>query len=240
MEQSQQTLSSPIVRKCARCNAAAMLNVSADAFNRFQCTNCGKTIDLWPLKDMLAGLAVFGGMLSLLFLDDHLFWLLLKVIANPLQEFPAMAKDGLLAPVLLPLGLVAFNILLVGLPLMGMGIILRALYLGWRHPVVERAAAAAELEGHTIVPQEKRRPFTWREFFQSLMIAIAIHAGFVTVAWLCLTFANKAVFEGFVEGALPALLLSGGLLFGVRRWMVASFWVLLLPVSGFLVYLLSG
>ena len=179
-------------------------------------------------------------MLSLLLANDHLFWLLLHMLANPLQEFPAMLKDGMLAPILIPLGLIAFNILMVGLPIMGLMVIARANLASVRNPVLHGVLADDALEGHKVKPQKKRQQFTWQEFYRSLKIAVAIHAGFIAIAWLALTFADRSTFEGIVEGALPGLLVSGGVLFGARRWMVATIWVLLLPISGLIVALLTG
>ncbi|MCH9764785.1 MAG: hypothetical protein K0U34_02165 [Alphaproteobacteria bacterium] len=249
MGQTEQPLASRVVRTCARCNAATMLNVApdqpssaaaSDDLNTFQCTKCGETLKLWGLKESILGIVVFGGLLSLLLARDHLFWLLLHLLANPLQEFPAMAKDGPLAPILIPLGLIAFNILLVGLPLMGLGIILHATWVRVRNPVAPSADADVALEGHTFKPQDPPRQWTWQEFFRSVKIAGTIHIGFIAVAWLALTFADHATFEAIVEGALPGLLLSGGVLFGVRRWMVATVWVVFLPLSGFIIALLIG
>lgn len=241
MKQSNQPLESNIVRKCARCDLPTMLSVlSSDTLTQFQCTNCGKKIELWSVKYAIIGLTVFGGMLSLLLMDDHLFWLLLHLLANPLQEFPAMLKDGLFAPLLIPLGLIVINILLVGLPLMGIASILRGIYFGFCNPVVKGAASGAAFDDHTIKPDYKRSQLTFREINRSLLIAIAIHLGFITIAWLSLTFANRAVFEGFIEGALPGLLLSGGILYGARRWIIATIWVVLLPFSAFIIAVLTG
>ncbi len=240
MQQPNQPLASNVVRKCARCNAPAMVNVSLDDSNQFRCTSCGEAIELWAPKDAILGLAVFGGILSLLLMDDHLFWLLLHLLANPLQELPAMLKDGIFAPVLIPLGLVLINILMVGLPLTGLASILHGVYKSFRNPIVKGAAADVALEGHTFKPDVKRPRVTVHEIFRSLMIAVAIHIGFIAIAWLSLTFASKAAFEGFVEGALPGLLLSGGILFGARRWIIATAWVVLLPVSGFIIAVLMG
>jgi len=241
MQQSNNSLEGRIVRDCAHCKTPTMIQVSLEASkDQFHCTSCGKAIELWTLRDTVLGLAIYGGMLSLLFMDDHLFWALLHVLANPLQEFPTMLKDGVFAPVLIPLGLVLFNILLVGLPLTGLAIIARATYLRLCNPVVKGAAGSNTADDHTFGKIDAKPPFSLREFLRSAMIAVFIHAGFIAVAWLSLTFASQEVFRGIVEGALPGLLLGGGLLFGARRWAIATVWVVLLPVSGFIVSIMLG
>ena len=240
MNRIEQSLASPVIRRCANCAAPAMVNSCAKDISRFHCTVCGATIELWSWSTIALSLVFSIALLSLLLLDDHLFWLLMEIFADPLKTLPAMRVDGLFAPISIPLVLIAINILIVGLPLLSLSYALHTLYTRWRNPVVTGVEADEALAGYEIAPAPKKQRFTRGELFRAALIALAFHAAFVAVASIVLVYGNREAFEDLVKQMLPAVLLSGGVFFGVRRWMMATIWVILLPVSGFVIAILSG
>ena len=114
-------------------------------------------------------------------------------------------------------------------------LLVRDLHYRIRNPLVPAAQAEYVLPGQELEPPPVRAKITRWQVFRAMKIAAAVHLAFITIAICVLIFMDKEAFRFFVEMALPALLVTGGLLFGARRWILAAMWLVLLPVSGFVI-----
>ena len=241
MTNSDQLLASHVVRSCASCSTPTLLNTINGENANFRCTSCGQTIELWDYKSIFLTVLSSVAFLSWVILDDeHLFRALLHILANPLTELKAMLVDGVWAPVWIPLGLTVYSILTVGFPILALSYALQQLYIRYRNPVAAGVDADAALEGHEFTPEKETVSFSWTEFVKAAMIAVALQAAFIALAWAVLLYGNPGSLEDLMRRMLPGMLFGGGILFSVHRWMVAIVWLLLMPLSGFIIANLTG
>lgn len=230
-----------VVRRCAACGKATLVHGMPDRPILFVCTNCGAKVEIDNLSGMLASLFAGALFLAALLLDGHPFWMLLHLLQNPTEILEAFSKYGAIEAVTVLLFLVITAILLVGLPLATLGWVVKSACNSFRNPIV---ADVIVTEGNaTQVPHKPMRwlsGITVGSIARALFLALSIHAVFIAIATLSVLYFDRETLEAILEDMLPGLLLSGGILFGTRRWMVAIIFALLLPVSGFAIAVLSG
>ncbi len=188
---------------------------------------------------VLLGVAALA---ALVFLDDHPLWFLVYTLAHPVEAFTSLLRDGIFVPftAIFLFSMLVFLLLL--LPLMALGYGIRSSLERYRNPIVPSDEADLPAGALAAVTEEPaRQRFSIKQIPAALGIALGLHAVLIAFVVLVNVFGGgREAIESVLENAIPAILLSGGVLLGMQRWLIAVLWTLLLPFSGFLIYVIQS
>lgn len=233
------------LRRCNQCGSIMRQIAGEDGWTnlfeqkqspRYQCCSCGHEIELFDHTSFVCAILVgTAAILAVVFYDAHLFWLFVELFSRPVHSFEQILKDGPFAVILILLGLTLVVFLLVILPVMALGYALRTVVTRLQNPILAHQRVANLRQKSSAAQRAGRHTGA---LAGALIIALAVNA-FLGAA-LLVTFGfggGRDAVESLMEGVLPPSFFLGGLLFGFQRWLVGLLAFLLLPVTGFLVYL---